>query len=417
MNSGTGQAVTALVDRDAMVELAMDLVRLPSLPPNEASCARLLADYLRARDFEVDLQEVEPGRFNVIARLRGAGGGRSFMFNGHLDIDALPRGWKRDPFTPSLEGDRLYGGGVHNMKAGLATMIGAADAIRRSGAEIKGDLLFTGVVGETQAGVGASYLVAHGPLADTGIVAEPFGTDNVITVHTGWAQAAIHVFGRSRHISDMESGVDAIRKAEKAADALRSMRFTYTPRPDLPKLPRILVGSMMAGQGLDYTLSPNFVSDYATLLVDIRFNPSQSAESVEADLRRTLEAVRSADPEFEYELELPTPKRFNGAYAIEPPLDLPPGASIRDAVVRAYRAVTGRNPATVGAKEPESYAVGDSGHLSKAGVECLIYGPGHYLYNDLPDAPDAYTSVSEMATAAKVMALTALEICNQPARG
>jgi acetylornithine deacetylase len=61
------------------------------------------------------------------------------MFNGNIDIDPLAYGWKRDPWTPTVEGDFLCGAGVYNMKAGIA-MIAAAEALRKSGAARRGDL-------------------------------------------------------------------------------------------------------------------------------------------------------------------------------------------------------------------------------------------------------------------------------------
>ncbi len=408
-------AILDAVDREALAGLAIDLTAIPSLPGDEATVGRFLEGYLRERGFETELQEVEPGRFNVIGRLRGSGGGRSLMFNGHLDIDPIARNWKRDPFTPSREGDRIYGAGVSNMKAGIASMVTAVDAIRRSGQRLRGDVVIAGVVGETQGGVGSGYLETHGPLTDAAIVPEPFGTDSILTVHTGWGQAAVHLLGRSAHISDMESGVDALQFAAKAAEALRSMRFTCTPRPDLPALPRLLVGAMVGGQGRDYYLrGANWVCDFASLFIDLRWNHSQDEASVRADLRRTLDEVKAATPGFEYELELPAPKHFGGIYEIEPAYELPrAGRYVLDAVTNAYQRVTGRAPAVRGgAKLPDSYAVGDTGHLQRAGVMSVLYGPGSYRWTDDPYS-DTYSTVTDMEIAAKVMALAAVEICSQ----
>src|SRR5687768_5366876 len=133
------QRVLAHVDRDAMIELASALVRIPSFKTEETPVARFLADFFRPRGYEVDLQEIEPGRLQTIATLRGTGGGASLMLNGHTDINALTRRWRRDPWTPVLEGDRLYGHGVQNMKGGLASIIMAAEAVRRSGVRLPGD--------------------------------------------------------------------------------------------------------------------------------------------------------------------------------------------------------------------------------------------------------------------------------------
>ena len=113
-----------------------------------------------ARGYAVDLQEVEPGRFQTIATLRGTGGGMRLMFNGNIDIDPLAYGWKRDPWTPTVEGDFLCGAGVYNMKAGVASMIAAAEALRKSGAARRGDLIVACVAGELQGGVGTVHVAS-----------------------------------------------------------------------------------------------------------------------------------------------------------------------------------------------------------------------------------------------------------------
>ena len=141
------RTVLAHVDPRELVDLASDLVRIPSFKTEETPVARFLEQFFRKRGYEVDLQEIEPGRFQTIATLRGTGGGASLMLNGHTDINALTRRWRRDPWTPSLEGDRLYGHGVQNMKGGLASIIMAGEAIRRSGLRPRGDLVIACVAG------------------------------------------------------------------------------------------------------------------------------------------------------------------------------------------------------------------------------------------------------------------------------
>ena len=147
MNEQAVQRLLDHVDRDEMLRLAQDLIRIPSFKTEESDVARFLGEYLSRRGYEVDLQEVEPGRFQTVARLRGSGGGKSLMFNGHIDIDPLAMGWKRDPWAPSIEGDQIFGGGIRNMKSGVSSMITAAEAVRKSGTELKGDLVLACVVG------------------------------------------------------------------------------------------------------------------------------------------------------------------------------------------------------------------------------------------------------------------------------
>ncbi len=153
------EAVLRHVDARELVELASELIRIPSFKTEETAVALFLRDLFAPRGYAVDVQEIEPGRLQTIATLGGTGGGASLMLNGHTDINALTRRWRRDPWTPSLEGDRLYGHGVQNMKGGLASIIMAAEAVRRSGVRLPGDLVVACVAGETQGGEGTHYLV------------------------------------------------------------------------------------------------------------------------------------------------------------------------------------------------------------------------------------------------------------------
>ena len=83
------KSILAHVDEQAIIELASDLIRIPSFKPNETAVATFLADFFRQREYQVDLQQVEPGRFQTIATLTGTGGGKSLMLNGHTDIKCI----------------------------------------------------------------------------------------------------------------------------------------------------------------------------------------------------------------------------------------------------------------------------------------------------------------------------------------
>ena len=185
MDPRTEEQVLERINTRDLVELASQLIRIPSFKTEEIPVAEFLADYFRLRGYTVELQEVEPGRLQTIATLPGSGGGKSLMFNGHTDINSLPAQWVHDPWTPTVQGDRLYGQGVENMKGGLASMIIAAEAIRQSGVELSGNLILACVVGETQAGEGTFHLLRRGPRPDMAVFPEPTGVSNLATVHGG----------------------------------------------------------------------------------------------------------------------------------------------------------------------------------------------------------------------------------------
>jgi acetylornithine deacetylase len=407
------RAVLARVDSRELVELASDLIRIPSFKTEETAVARFLADFFRKRDYTVDVQEIEPGRLQTIATLRGTGGGASLMLNGHTDINALTRRWRRDPWTPSLEGDRLYGHGVQNMKGGLASIIMTAEAVRRSGARLPGDLVVACVAGETQGGEGTHYLMESGFRTDAAVVAEPFGADNLVTVHSGIVHMAIHTYGVTGHIGRLDGTVNAVQKMTALVQALERLEFRHTPRPDLPAFPRLNVGGILGGRGQDYVLvEPPYVPDLCTIMVDVHFVPGQTVDGIVADIRRALDPLAARDPELRYEIEIPPPAAFKGRRRlVMDPFDIPTDAVIVQAVARSYRAVTGQEPKAIGTVLPHSYSADDTCHLWKAGIPCLLYGPATIRGN--ADEDDACVFVSEMEKVTRVLAVTALDVCRR----
>ena len=400
------------VDRAAVVDLASDLIRIPSFKPDETPVARYLADFFGSRGYQVDLQEVEPGRLQTIATLKGSGGGPSLMLNGHIDINSLTMRWRRDPWTPTVEGDRLYGHGVQNMKGGLASIVMAAEAVRLSQTRPKGDLVVACVVGETQGGEGSHHLMETGFRTDAAVVAEPFGLGNLVTVHAGIVHMAIHAYGVTGHMARSASTVHAVQKMAGIMEALEKVEFTHTPRADMPDLPKLNVGSIIGGRGREYVLvEPPYVPDLCTIIVDVHFLPGQTVDGIVADIRRALDPLADEDPELRYEIEIPPPDSFRGRRRlVMDPLDVPQDEYIVQAVAHSHERVTGRPPSSIGAVIPDSYSSNDTCHLWKAGIPCLIYGPG--VGRGTRDEDDAYVLISEMVACAKVLAATAVEVCN-----
>jgi len=407
------RAVLERVDPAELIELASALIRIPSFKTEETPVALFLEKFFRERGYEVDLQEIEPGRLQTIATLRGTGGGASLMLNGHTDINALTMRWRRDPWTPVLEGDRLYGHGVQNMKGGLASIIMTAEAVRRSGVRLAGDVVVACVAGETQGGEGTHYLMQSGLRTDAAVVAEPFGADNLVTVHSGIVHMAIHTYGVTGHIGRLEGTVNAVHKMTGVIDALSRVRFRHVTRPDLPAFPRLNVGSILGGRGRDYVLvEPPYVPDLCTILVDVHFVPGMTVDGIVADIRAALDAAVTRDPELRYEIEIPPPDRFKGRRRlVMDPLDVPIDAPIVQAVARSYRAVTGGEPHAIGTVLPYSYSADDTCHLWQAGIPCLLYGPATIRGNETED--DACVLVSEMERVTRVLAVTALDVCRR----
>jgi acetylornithine deacetylase len=227
--------VDAQIHRDAIVDLMRGLQSFQSFPPDEAACMAYLANWLQGHGLQAELIDVsdEPGRPDLVCRLQGSGGGRTLMFNGHLDIDPVPMNYPGDPWKCYEETGRLYGHGLANMKAGIAAMSAATVAILRAGAPVRGDVLLTAVVGELQGGVGAVDLVERGIFGDCAIIGEP--TSLLIeTQHASAIEFLIHTLGSSEWVGALHShkAVNAVEKLGTVIDELKDIRFEGSRRAE-----------------------------------------------------------------------------------------------------------------------------------------------------------------------------------------
>lgn len=395
------------VDDAETLEICKELARVPSFPGQEGDCARVFADRLRALGFdEVTLQEVEPGRPNVIGVMKGDGTGPTFMFNGHLDIDPLPADYGEPHWEPVERDGKMVGVGLGNMKAGDAAMTMAAAAVKRSG-RLRGDIVVAGVIGELQGGIGTRHMLEQGLVPDLAIVPEPTAC-NVRTIHAGVLECLVHVFGKTAWIgnSHLLDNVNAIEQAARAVEALKTVAFRHRPHAELPGLPAIAIGGIVGGLTPDYVVwRPAMVPDYCTIEIDVRLAPGMTLESTVEDLRGALDAIAASDPSFRYELALPPAPYaapFHAMGLFMPPNDLPVTHPLAQSCKQWHARLVGSEP-QVGVFIPGSYAGADSGHLASFGVKCLNYGPsGHSRFYDECD-------LELLALSTRVMALVAGE--------
>lgn len=410
--SAAAKNVNDHISLDEVVALTEGLANIPSFSGSEAAAAEYAAAKMRSCGFdEVILQEVERGRPNAIGILRGDGTGANLMFNGHLDIDPIPIGYDRPLWQCSREGGSLFGVGVGNMKAGDAAMIMAAAAVKRSGIKLKGDLIVACVVGELQGGIGTVHMLDKGPLPHIAIVPEPTNLQ-IRTIHAGVLELLVTFYGKAVWAGRIHAfkWVNAIDKAFTAMRAMHAIEFTHVPHPELPGLPRIHAGSVRGGLTREYHMwRPAFVADCCTLAIDVRTHPGMTVEGVVADLRKCLDGLAAADPDFKYEIEMPpaaykAPWHAMGVYM--PPLELPKDHPLVGITTAHHKAVTGETP-PIGVHSPGSMAGADSGHLWSRGVPCFNYGPTQHsrFYNEVV--------LSKLEHGTRVLAMTAAEVCSR----
>src|SRR5262249_6709584 len=134
---------------------ASRLINVHSFTGDEEGMARLMVELYEEMGLQVQWQQVEDGRANALGTWGGAGGGKSLMFNGHMDTSYSGREpWLRDVlgFQPKafVRDGRLYGLGISNMKGALACYVEAVRALQSAGVRLRGDVLIAAVAGEIE---------------------------------------------------------------------------------------------------------------------------------------------------------------------------------------------------------------------------------------------------------------------------
>lgn len=391
---------------DETTALAQQLIRIPSYLWKESDVAYFIADWFRARGFDdVVVQEVPLRNGGVthqtIATLKGDGSGPSLMLCGHIDTSDWQgrpfreSEWTHDPFAGDIEAGYLYGLGAINMKAGVAAIMMAAEAVRRSGKPRKGDIVVACVVAETGGGVGAVHLIERGLRTDYCIVTEA-GNLDVGLISVGYVQGKVKVKGEFKHRVPYINPIEKIMKVIAAFGPAyqpipQDSWLRFTPHPLLPGFPRMAVRNIEHFQ------------DTTTLMFDLRIIPGMTEASVREDMKKLLDAIAKDDPEFQYELVIPQSEQQPNMPARDAtPLESP----LAQSVIHAHEHVAGSLP-VIGAGHRMG-ATADTCHFKGAGIVCVEYGPGF-----IPIWPmvDERIEVAQVETAAKVLALAAAELC------
>jgi acetylornithine deacetylase len=302
--------------------------------------------------------------------------------------------WTHDPFAGDIEDGKLYGLGAINMKAGVASIMLAADLVRRSGRPLKGDLVVACVVAETGGGVGAVHLMESGLRTDYCIVTEA-GDLDVGVISVGYVQGKVRVIGEFKH------RVPYVNPIEQATKVIAAFGPSYQPIPPGSWL-RFEPHELLPGYPRMAMRNVEHYQDATTLTFDLRIVPGMTEQSVREDMTTLLDGIVAADPTFQYELIIPQSAQqpnmpARPATAIESPLS--------QSVTRNHAAVTGAKP-VVGAGHRMG-ATADTCHFKGFGIECIEYGPGF-----IPTWPmvDECIDLDQIVTATKVLGLAAFEL-------
>jgi acetylornithine deacetylase len=313
--------------RDDIVALVCELIAFDTTsrggpedaPRDEAALQQTLADRLQARGAEIDLFEPAPedaaghplsveglgfeGRPQLAARLRGTGGGRSLLLNGHIDVVPARRedGWTQDPFDPQVTDGRVVGRGACDMKGGIAAMVVAAEVLAGTGA-LRGDLVVCTNTDEESSGVGGLACARRGITGDYTIVTEPSSLE-VWPACRGTVYCTIEVPGRAGHAEQEHphwrdgGAVNAVDKGRFLLDGVDHLRREWRSRLDLrhPLLdpPDIVPTRFVADAGWHVTIPDRAFVDISVLILpqqaDAQGWTGDARAEVEHFLRRWCE--------------------------------------------------------------------------------------------------------------------------------
>ncbi len=251
-------------------------------PGRERDCARHAGKLLEEAGFSVEYHEYADTRTSVIARLGGSDAKPPLCLTGHLDVVSLgTRPWTKNPFNGETDGDKLYGRGTSDMKAGVAAIVVAAINLSKSiRAKNSPGIVVVLTAAEEGGCVGSARLAELPQLmgkAGAIVVGEP--TSNYPMVgHKGSIKFHAHFRGVSAHGSMPQLGVNAIYKAAKAIANLEAFQFGVPAHPVMGG-PTLNVGTVAGGSGV------NLVPDAASIGVDIRTVPGMDHEALLSKLK------------------------------------------------------------------------------------------------------------------------------------
>ncbi len=270
----------------SVVELARELVRIPSVNPDgdpgtphtgEAACAEFVGGFLRSLGANVELHEVHPGRPNVVGRFASADGKPKLLLAPHTDTVSVA-GMTIDPFGGEVRDGRLYGRGASDTKGPMAAMLWALHECRDILPSLTHEVWFAGLMGEEAGQDGARALAAQMEF-DFVVVGEPTGL-GVVFKHKVDVTARITATGKSAHSSCPERGENAIVKLAGGLVSLQQNLTDYFSTIDDPVLghPTFSIGTIRGGTKF------NIVPDRAEAVVDLRLLPSQWKDRQAADV-------------------------------------------------------------------------------------------------------------------------------------
>ena len=388
-------------------------------PGAEAELQEFIGKRLRDDGLTTDIWEVQPKRTDLVAVLKGTGGGKSLILNGHVDV--VPVGdlslWEHDPWAAEEIDGNIHGRGAVDMKGGIAAMIAAMEAVQRAGVKLKGDLLVNTVIDEETGGAGTRAALDRGYRGDAVIVCEPTNM-YIQSVEGGLEWLRLVVRGVAGHTAMRYQSVhaggqgDKINAIEKMMKILQSVmeleRYwgVHKVHPQMPKgITTINIGVVLGGTGGGKDGMPNAINtpstfpDYCSTMLSLKFLPSEKTEDVKAEFEDYIRRVAQADP---WLRDHPPEIEWGAGGVSFPPVETLPDHPFIKTLSAAHRQLIGEP------EYPGFVAVTDLAWFAGKDIPGCLYGPGpvHTAHTT-----KEYVSVKELIECAKVLALTIVDWC------
>jgi len=382
-----------------VVKLTQELIRIPShkyVENRESNVAEFIYNYCRQKGLDVEMQEVEGFRRNVIVKLRGSGNGKTLIFNGHIDT-VPPYEMTVDPFSAEIIDSYVVGRGANDMKGAIACMITAMVNIKNEGKALGGDIILTAAVGEEEKSDGTEFIVKNGIRADGAVVGEPSNYGYALG-HRGLEWLEIRIEGKLAHGGIPELGINAISKAAKL---IRKIEDELMPK--LKTRQNEWMGPSVMNFGLiKGGTQPSSVADSCIIQIDRRYLPEENVESVIREYQDLIDDLKLEDPEFKAEIirmDSNLMEEFDHA-----PLIAQPDSLIAKTVYNVLKEFNNKEP---NIEKRRGWT--DAGVLSTYGyIPTVITGPGDLKYSH---AKDEKIPVVDLVNYVEIYTHIAKEFC------
>jgi acetylornithine deacetylase/succinyl-diaminopimelate desuccinylase-like protein len=384
------QELLSRLDADYTLGCLEEMITIPSIVGREGELGRYLQAELRALGLDPELHEVEGGRYNVYARLRGQGPGRRLNLNGHTDTVAVCEGWQSDPFRPVRREGRLYGLGACDMKAGIACILTALKAFVESGHPFQGELSFSGVVDEEGYSQGARAMMSTDLAGcDAILLAEPYAGDAHKPIPLGITGKVLYellVQGHAAHGFHPEEGINAIEEAARIVAALDRL-----PMGEHPDFQGNCCTLKIEGGYQAYSV---VVPDRCRVEINRLLVPGETTASAMKDMESL---VASLGLRARVEVGVKPPRYEPFVLSREEP--------ILQCFEQVYRQVMGVAPVY-----EYSQGITDANVFAEHGIPCLHLGPPR---GDIHQ-PNEYVLIDSLPRVAQMYALLAAGFLGEP---